>query len=108
MHGAKHHRGPSRAWAVYEADRDATIAATKSANSIIIVTSASDREGPVGIRSVMARRSPEPVRQDSDSGQILGHPRVARRPEPIHSQARGDSYSARLRLQSSQSATRQV
>lgn len=42
---------------VCEADREATITAAKDANDIVIATSASDREGLVGIGGIVAYRS---------------------------------------------------
>ncbi|KAM6505284.1 hypothetical protein FSOLCH5_15485 [Fusarium solani] len=49
----------SRVSTVCEADRDAAITAAKSANDIVIATSASDREGLVGIGGIVAYRSPD-------------------------------------------------
>ncbi|KAJ3454423.1 hypothetical protein MRS44_018317 [Fusarium solani] len=47
----------SRVSTVCEADREAAITAAKSANDIVIATSASDREGLVGIGGIVAYRS---------------------------------------------------
>ncbi|CAI6095937.1 unnamed protein product [Clonostachys chloroleuca] len=48
----------SRISTVYKADHNAAITAAKSTNGIIITTSTSDREGLIGVGSVIAHRSP--------------------------------------------------
>lgn len=86
----------SRISTVYKADHNEAITAAKSANDIIVTTSASDREGLIGICSVIAHRSP------NQPDKIVARYSVTIRSQDNqnpYSRARGDSNSITLHTQ---------